>query len=108
LPSPDQITSFWSGLWNQNRECQTESSWLREEEEECRNTPQIEEPTITEAIVSEDTHSWKSPGSDRIYNYWYKKLTCTHKKLAVAELINDFIKNPEKMPLFLTKEALPT
>ncbi|KAI5720807.1 hypothetical protein M8J77_011910 [Diaphorina citri] len=103
-PSLDQVTSYWSGIWTNNIEHNNRASWLRTEENEAESITAMEEPLITETIlqqVLEKTHNWKSPGSDNIHNYWYKKLTCLHRK--ILEYINDFIEQPLSIPRFLTE-----
>jgi len=104
IPNQEQINTYWSSIWDQNKSYQPGTNWLQQEEEENSEVIPMAEPTITEAIVTEvikNTHSWKSPGSDNIHNFWYKKLTSTHTKL--TEYINDFIKHPEKTPRFITE-----
>lgn len=62
------------------------------------------EPVITRSklsIIINKLHNWKSPGSDNIHNFWLKKFTCLHNKM--VKYINNFINNPEDIPLFLTE-----
>ena len=44
--------------------------------------------------------NWKSPGPDRIQNFWYKKFSSCHAPL--AELFTACIQNPEMMPRYFT------
>jgi len=50
--------------------------------------------------VIENIHSWKSPDSDSIHNYRYKKLTCLHPYL--LKCINNFDKR-RKIRIFITR-----
>ncbi|XP_037775046.1 uncharacterized protein LOC119572129 [Penaeus monodon] len=46
------------------------------------------------------TSNWKTPGIDRIANYWIKHMTSLHDALAKA--FNEIIENPENCPAWLT------
>lgn len=52
-------------------------------------------------VAISKSHNWKTPGIDNIQNYWYKKFTCTHTR--IAKCLTEIVQNPEKMPHFLTK-----
>ena len=76
----------------------------------CRNTkPPVN--NITEATYSEITtneiesatsefSNWKSPGLDKLHNFWWNKLTTLHPKVAVA--FDKLIVQPETCPDWLT------
>ncbi|KAL1448377.1 hypothetical protein WDU94_008928 [Cyamophila willieti] len=103
-PTQDQVTAYWSAIWGQRGAYNANASWLRAEEDENLNITPMEEPTITEEILQQvlgKTHNWKSPGSDNIHNYWYKKMTYLHEKM--LQHINEFIKEPKSVPNFLTE-----
>ncbi|XP_047546074.1 uncharacterized protein LOC125077984 [Vanessa atalanta] len=51
--------------------------------------------------VLNKANNWKSPGSDHIHNYWYKKFTSTHSLL--HKHMNNFIQTPNIMPHFVTQ-----
>lgn len=46
-------------------------------------------------------HNWKSPGLDKIQNYWWKYFTSVHVHLKIH--FNDIFRNPSKMPVFLNQ-----
>ena len=57
---------------------------------------------ITEAEILKITaelHSWKSPGVDKVHNFWYKKLTIFHK--AIAKSLTDIIFKKQNIPNFM-------
>ena len=54
---------------------------------------------VTESL--KNTVNWKSPGVDGIQNFWLKKFTSLHGKLAFA--YNQIIDNPDLAPLWLTE-----
>lgn len=45
--------------------------------------------------------NWKSPGKDKIHNFWYKKLNVLHKLL--AKNLTDIILQKQNLPEFMTK-----
>jgi hypothetical protein len=51
--------------------------------------------------VTKHTHSRKTTGIDNLHNFWLKKFTCTHSLL--AKHFNNFIKQPQNIPDFLTQ-----
>lgn len=104
IPNKEQITNYWSSIWNNNTQSNTNTNWIRKEQQENENLTPMDEPVITLTILREvikSTHNWKGPGSDNIHNYWYKKLTCLHSQL--VEYLNTFIKHPELTPPFITQ-----
>lgn len=52
-------------------------------------------------IAIRKTSNWKAPGLDSIYNYWLKKITAAHEKIAYH--FNEILHRRQQMPLFLTK-----
>jgi hypothetical protein len=45
--------------------------------------------------------NWKAAGPDGIQNFWWKKFTSVHRIL--ASQFNQMLKNPNRMPEFLTQ-----
>lgn len=104
IPTNDQIRTYWSSLWTQSAEYNRDANWLRDEANEANMVTPMEEPEINVTLIKQvlaNAHNWKSPGSDNVHNFWYKKLTSLHSLF--AKYIGDFIKNPENVPLFLTE-----
>lgn len=50
--------------------------------------------------IIKKTHNWKTPGSDKIHNYWYKKFTFLQPY--ILNHINAFIQSPDTMPAYIT------
>ncbi|KAI5731448.1 hypothetical protein M8J77_010139 [Diaphorina citri] len=101
-PEPNQINDYWSSIWTRQGQYNREAHWLQKESEEI-NINQMEEPIITRGqltTIINALHNWKSPGSDNIHNFWYKKLTCLHEE--ILRYVNHFISNPQEVPVFLT------
>ena len=47
------------------------------------------------------SHKWKSPGVDKIPNFWLNCLTSTHKQMALN--FTNILQNPETAPEWLTE-----
>ena len=52
-------------------------------------------------LALKKTSNWKSPGIERVPNFWLKNLERLHGNLTTA--YNDIIKSPEKSPEWLTR-----
>lgn len=103
-PPMDEIENYWKSIWSIGKEYNKEATWLEEEIEESANIPRMEEMKVTTEDVQnaiKRSHSWKAPGMDKIHNYWFKYITSTHTKL--AELLNQAIDHPTKIPEFFTQ-----
>ena len=49
-------------------------------------------------------HKWKSPGVDKIPNFWLNCLTSTHKQIALN--FTNILQNPETAPKWLTEGTI--
>ena len=102
-PTASELYNFWSSIWSIPVE-HKQNSWIDEQNHFCEHLPLMEFETVDENLlkyVINRTHNWKATGTDRIHNYWYKKLTSIHKPLLIH--INSFIKSPNTLPQFLTQ-----
>ncbi|KAG6439145.1 hypothetical protein O3G_MSEX000525, partial [Manduca sexta] len=78
LPTEKQLEEFWAGIWEKEENHNGEACWITQEKERFKD---IEEMSFSEVtadeitIITKKLHNWKSPGIDKIYNYWYKMLT---------------------------------
>lgn len=94
LPTMAEFTDFWGQ--------QLTSQTIAEEMERNGDVEQMPPVNFTMEEVGrvvKKLHNWNAPGPDKIQNYWLKKFTSTHGKL--ASLVNDVIQNPEMLPDFL-------
>ncbi|KAF2903383.1 hypothetical protein ILUMI_02806 [Ignelater luminosus] len=102
-PTAKQIEDFWRSLWLQEK-IHSSLVWIEKERNKFDNVVQQDATIeITSEMVAKliiETHNWKSPGQDRIHNYWYKKFTSLHPQL--ARTIQDVMNNPANPQLFLT------
>jgi len=101
-PEKQEVINFWKNLWSNpvlhNRHC----TWIEDEKRNNSSIPNMTNESITFEHISQvikKLHNWKSPGLDKIQNYWWKNFPCLHQHLALH--INRIIQNPELMPDFL-------
>ncbi|XP_050549514.1 uncharacterized protein LOC126910674 [Spodoptera frugiperda] len=103
-PDPEQFHTYWSNIWSHVSEHNHAAAWIRDDKQKLENLPDMLLDTIPlEVFVSVITkaHNWKAPGSDNIHNYFYKKFTYLHP--SIYNHINNFIKNPQSIPEFITQ-----
>ena len=78
-------------------------AWLQEYKTSVNN---ITEATYSEITTNEiesatsEFSNWKSPGLDKLHNFWWNKLTTLYSKVAVA--FEKLIIQPENCPDWLT------
>ena len=104
-PKIEDIEKFWSGLWG--KEEGEEPQW-KQWEEEFRDSVNIESHPINQCHVSIRTvrravkkmKPWKAPGWDKIYPFYWQRLTSLHEVL--TKVIEECLKKgscPEWMTL---------
>ena len=59
---------------------------------------EINEMTTT---VIKFSHNWKTPGADKVHNFWLKYLPPMHKQL--LEAFNEILKEPHNMARWMTE-----
>ncbi|XP_030765588.1 uncharacterized protein LOC115889668 [Sitophilus oryzae] len=102
LPTEEEIENYWSSIWSQPVNHNTDSTWIRDIEAELFHLPTMEPITITSDLVAEVirlTQNWKAAGPDGIHNFWVKRLKSTHTY--IAKYFTTFIESPETIPEFL-------
>ena len=99
----EDYENFWCPIWQEPAKESLDEEWIYEVREALdQSIPDNENLVIL--ITSQKLHqclktkrNWAAPGKDRITNYWLKKITSIHDKLAsaICRLINDGIQVPE-------------
>ena len=98
-PLKDEIHTFWNNIWGKEKGFNSSAEWVknteRENSEVCRQN--WEHITVTElrAALSK-SQKWKSPGIDKVPNFWLSALSSSHVKL--TKLFNETIENPDLAP----------
>ena len=99
-PSIKEVEKFRSN----EKEHTEEDEWIKREEERAKETEQQECEDIELKEVEfplKKLHKWKSPGLDKLPNFWLNTLTSTHKVL--TQILSQTMKNPEEIPEWLAK-----
>ena len=99
-PTKEDIEKFWKPLYENKNEYTKDAKWLQEYKTYDNNITGVTYSEIaTNEIKSEASEfsNWKSPGLDKLHNFWWNKL---HPKVAVA--FDKLIVQPENCPDWLT------
>ena len=81
-----------------------DASWLKDQESIYEDVPiqQWEDISIDEVkCVLSKSSKWKSPGIDKIPNYWINSLHSTHSTL--TKCYNDMMRDPNLIPDWFVK-----
>ena len=100
-PQPEEVVDFWSNIWE--KEKSRNSAWIKWQEDLHRDL----KAQSWKAINAEETTSainkssnWKSPGKDKVSNFWLKHLVSLHEDLAKA--YTKVMEHPKETPEWLT------
>lgn len=103
IPEIPEVTRFWANIWENPVYHNNESVTIKEEKERMANMLEMNAVEITLSDVSQatkKTSNWKAPGPDSIHNFWLKKATALHGKL--AKHLNEILHKNQELPEFLT------
>jgi len=102
-PSMAETEPYWKSLWGEEVQHNERAEWIRREQRSKVSHMDWMLIQITEIIsYSSEAHNWKSPGNDKIQNYWLKAFPATHRH--ITKNFNAIIVEPEKAPDRLTTE----
>jgi hypothetical protein len=104
IPEVRELEQFWAGIWETEVQHNEDASWIHEEVRKCEAVEEMKFEEITESDIEAVTsrlHNWKSPGIDRIHNFWYKKFHVLHK--AIAKSITGIIQGQQNTPEFIAQ-----
>jgi hypothetical protein len=100
----DQFKTYWSSIWSINARYNDEADWLIGIENEMEHIPEMSISEFTSNNIADalkKTQNWKSPGPDKLQNFWLKSFISTHA--ALARLFTMALEHPEIIPHFLTE-----
>ena len=83
-----------------------DAQWIKEQEEELQQINQMgwKDLTVEELRVNMTrAANWKSPGPDRLPNFWIKQFKSLHKPM--AEAYSEIVKDPKQTPDWLVEGA---
>lgn len=103
-PDAQSMKTFWKNIWSNTTQHNANATWIKDEKKHTSKVPvmlidRIDLKDVQDAIKR--TSNWKSPGCDKIQNFWIKKLTSTHEHFADA--FTNILKHPAETPDFLTQ-----
>lgn len=103
IPSKTEIQTFWESILSEPVPFNKEAQWIKETEEAMENIEikefnEIGLEQIKAAIKK--LSNWKTPGIDKIQNFYLKYLTSTH--IFLAELFTKIINKKEQMDEWFT------
>lgn len=85
IPTKEAIENFWEEILSNPISYNKKAKWINEIEQSMNNICEYNFPNINEEIVYNKvniTQNWKTPGIDKVQNYYLKYLTSTHKYIA--------------------------
>ena len=95
---------YWSSIWSTPKQYQKEANWIQEVEDRCVGLRPMDDVVFEPgdiAISLKKAANWKSPGPDKLHNFWLKYLTATHEPL--ARCFTEGLKDPDLIPKYLTE-----
>nr|AAA92147.1 reverse transcriptase [Bombyx mori] len=102
IPTAEQLEMYWARLWENSAKHNDKANWITEEKERWDTIEEMQFDDVTEEEITTITarlHNWKSPGIDKIHNFWFKKLICLHK--TIAKNLTDIISGNQSIPEFI-------
>ena len=102
-PTLDEVEEFWANIWENDKTHIENAEWIKrledtQKELESQSWVAINAQEVTSA--TNKTNNWKSPGKDKISNFWLKYLESLHEDM--AREYTKIIENPAEMPEWLT------
>ena len=91
-PPKDSIGSFWKGICGEKKNCNMSASWIGNMEKGSEKDKGQEWQNITvlelQAALAK-SQKWKSPGIDKIPNFWLNTLSSSH--FTFTRLLNEIM-----------------
>ena len=100
---PWKTEKFWKPLYENKKEYNRDTAWLQKYKTSVNNITEATYSEITTNKIESATFEFsnrKSPGLDKLHNFWWNKLKTLHPKVAVA--FYKLIIQPETCPDWLT------
>jgi len=104
-PSMAEAETYWKSLWGEEAQHNERAEWIRREQRRKVSYMGWMSIEITEiTLYFSKAHSWKSPGSDQIQNYWLKAFPATHRhnNKNFIEIVEELEKAPEWLTTGIT------
>ena len=105
-PDKREVKKFWQNILEQEVKHNEDAQWIKDQEEELQQINQMEWKDLTAKELRVNmtrAANWKSPGPDRLSNFWIKQFMSLHKPM--AEAYSEIIKDPKQTPDCLVEGA---
>ena len=105
-PDIGEVKKFWQNILEQEVKNNKNAQWIKDQEEELQQINQMEWKDLTVEELSVNmtrAANWKSPGPDRLPNFWIKQFKSLHKSM--AEAYSKIVKDPKQTPDWLVEGA---
>ena len=105
-PDIGEVKKFWQNILEHEVKHNEDAKWIKDQEEELQQINQMEWKDLTvEGLRVNMTRAanWKSPGPDRLPNFWNKQFKSCHKSM--AEAYSEIVKDPKQTPDWLVEGA---
>ena len=105
-PDIGEVKRFWQNILEQEVKHNEDAQWINDQEEELQQINQMEwkDLTVEELRVNMTrAANWKSPGPDRLPNFWIKQFKSLHKPM--TEAYSKIVKDPKQTPDWLVEGA---
>ena len=86
-PDIKEVKKFWQNILEQEITHHEDAQWIKDQQEELKDINQMEwkDFTVEELRVNiTRAANWKSPGPDKLPNFWIKQFTSLHTPMAKA------------------------
>ena len=98
-PSEEEIRSFWEKIWSDSNTHNSQALWIEKSSKEYEALKEQEWSEITLHDLKhalKKSSKWKSPETDKIFNFWLNAFHETHTRL--TQLYNLIITDPNQIP----------
>ena len=102
IPPKEGLKSFWNGIQGQERNYNEAAEWINNTNSANGHVPEQEWKNLTmnELKISLTmSQKWKSPGIDKVPNFWLNTLLSAH--FCLTNLLNEVIMKPTSAPKWL-------
>ena len=103
VPPANEIEDFWKKIWNNEKKYNEEAEWIRDMERASEMYPTQEwEDILTEELsyALRRSSKWKSPGIDKVPNFWLHSFNSLHD---LATEYTKIVRQPEESPAWLVR-----
>ena len=101
-PDRADIEKFWRGIWEEEKYFNETAEWIENVNKETENVERQKWEMITTneiKLALTKSQKWKSPGVDKVTNFWLNTFSSSHETL--AKLLNNVMDNPQNSPEWL-------